>query len=99
TAGKTDDMNDSIDYGHVYERVQSIVEGEAKHLLEAVADEIASDLLQSFDKLQAITVKITKPDAPIPGHFESVAIEIYRHKTGSYRHEAGGIHSIRYKRR
>src|SRR5699024_2174387 len=88
TAGKTDDMNDSIDYGHVYERVQSIVEGEAKHLLEAVADVIASDLLQSFDKLQAITVKITKPDAPIPGHFESVAIEIYRQKTGSYRHEA-----------
>src|SRR5699024_7941335 len=88
TAGKSDDMNDSIDYGYVYERVQSFVEGEAKHLLEAVADEIASDLLQYFDKLQAITVKITKPDAPIPGHFESVAIEIYRQKTGSYRHEA-----------
>ncbi len=84
-AGQTDDMNDSIHYGHVYERVQNIVEGEARHLIEAVAEHIASDLLQSFDDLQAITVRVTKPDAPIPGHYESIAVEIHREKTRSNR--------------
>lgn len=78
--GETDDMHDSIHYGHVYEIVQKIVEGEAKNLIEAVAETIARQLLESFELLAACTVKVTKPDPPIPGHYQSVAVEIYREK-------------------
>ncbi|OZU89549.1 dihydroneopterin aldolase [Virgibacillus indicus] len=79
--GETDNMNDSIHYGQVYETVQEIVEGEAKNLIEAVADSIAAKLLASFDLLHACRVKVIKPDPPIPGHYESVAVEIYREKS------------------
>lgn len=78
--GITDDMNDSIHYGHAYERIRGIVEGEPKHLIEAVAEAIAEDLLSSFDLLRAVHVKVIKPDPPIPGHYQSVAVEIYREK-------------------
>ncbi|HLR66639.1 dihydroneopterin aldolase [Virgibacillus alimentarius] len=78
--GKTDDMSDSIHYGHVYELVQKIVEGEAKNLLEAVAEEIANQLLVSFDIMAACKVKVIKPDPPIAGHYQSVAVEIFREK-------------------
>ncbi|WP_156290013.1 dihydroneopterin aldolase [Oceanobacillus salinisoli] len=80
-AGKTDDMNDSIDYGEVYDIVKSIVEGKAKKLIEAVAESIAQTLLSSFEKLEACKVKVIKSDPPIPGHYDSVAVEIYREKS------------------
>lgn len=80
-AGKSDDMNDSIHYGHAYELIKEIVEGEAKNLVEAVAETIADKLLTSFDLLEAIQVKVIKPDPPIPGHYQSVAVEIYREKS------------------
>ncbi|SRR5690554_4248106 len=80
TAGLSDKMDDSIHYGHVYDTVKSIVEGEAKHLLEAVAETIASELFEKFTLIEAVLVKVTKPDPPIPGYYDSVAVEIYREK-------------------
>lgn len=79
-AGQTDNMMESIHYGEAYSIVQKIVEGEAKNLIEAVAEEIAQALLQAFEKLQACTVKVIKPDPPIPGHYTSVAVEIHRER-------------------
>src|SRR5690554_4929728 len=75
-AGKTDDMNDSVHYGYAYELVRDIVEGEAKNLIEAVAEMIASGLLAKFALLKACTVRVVKPDPPIPGNLQSVAVEI-----------------------
>jgi len=79
-AGETDNMHDSIHYGHAYEIVKEIVEQKVLNLIEAVAEEIAARLLEHFDLLQACKVKVIKPDAPIPGHFKSVAVEIYRER-------------------
>ncbi|TXL63465.1 dihydroneopterin aldolase [Cerasibacillus terrae] len=79
-AGQTDDMNESIHYGHVYECIREIVEGEVKRLIEAVAEVIASELFIRFPQLQSCTVKVIKPGAPIPGNLDSVAVEIYRER-------------------
>ncbi|WP_249872191.1 dihydroneopterin aldolase [Oceanobacillus saliphilus] len=80
-AGNTDNMHDSVHYGHVYDVVKEVVEGEAKKLIEAVAERIANELLSSFELLEACRVKVIKPDPPIPGHYQSVAVEIYREKS------------------
>lgn len=80
-AGKTDDMNASIDYGQAFKKVQAIVEGEPRNLIEAVAEDIATELLGDFSMLQACRVKVIKPNPPIPGHYESVAVEIFRERT------------------
>ncbi|MBM7555151.1 dihydroneopterin aldolase [Thalassobacillus pellis] len=77
-AGEKDDMNESIDYGEIYQVTKSVVEGEAKKLVEAVAETIASRMLTAFSKIAGCRVKVIKPDPPIPGHYKSVAIEIYR---------------------
>jgi|SRR5699024_4646312 len=79
-AGKTDDMNKSIDYGRVFEVVQDTVEGEPKKLIEAVAQSIADKLLVTFPLLQACRIKVKKLDPPINGHYEHVAVEIYRER-------------------
>lgn len=77
---QTDNMNDSIHYGHVYELVKEIAEGEAMNLIEAVAGTIADELLVSFELLSACMVRVTKPDPPVPGHYQSIAVEIFREK-------------------
>ncbi|CDQ37749.1 MULTISPECIES: dihydroneopterin aldolase [Virgibacillus] len=79
-AGKSDDMNHSVHYGQAYELIKEVVEGEKLNLIEAVAESIATKLLTRFHLLEACTIKVTKPDPPIPGHYDSVAVEIYREK-------------------
>src|SRR5690625_1148847 len=80
-AGKSDQMDASIHYGEVYQIVKKIVEGETKKLIEAVAETIAKALFEHFPLLEACRVKVIKPDPPIPGHYESVAVEIFREKS------------------
>ncbi|WP_181351186.1 dihydroneopterin aldolase [Thalassobacillus sp. CUG 92003] len=80
-ASVNDDMNESIDYGEIYQVTRTIVEGEAKNLVETVAERLAEQLLGTFGKLSACKVKVIKPDPPIPGHYDAVAVEIYRSRT------------------
>ncbi|MFD2923477.1 dihydroneopterin aldolase [Halobacillus naozhouensis] len=77
-AAQKDDMDQSINYGEIYEVTKTVVEGEAAKLVETIAEQLAQQLLQSFSLLEACRVKVTKPDPPIPGHYKSVAIDIYR---------------------
>ncbi|ALX49423.1 dihydroneopterin aldolase [Lentibacillus amyloliquefaciens] len=79
-SSRSDDMNDSIDYGEIYNVVKEIVEGKPKNLVETIAEQIADELFRSFDLLEACQLKVTKPDPPIPGHYQSVAVEIYRER-------------------
>ncbi|HLR08560.1 MAG TPA: dihydroneopterin aldolase [Bacillota bacterium] len=79
-AAATDDIGASVDYGRVYDTVKNVVEGEPKKLIETVAESIAQELFHTFSLLRACSVKVTKPDAPIPASFESVAVEIFRER-------------------
>jgi len=79
-AAAADDMNASIDYGHVHDVVKAVVEGEPKNLLEAVAETVAQELFDTFSLLEACSVKVIKPDAPIPSPFGSAAVEIFRER-------------------
>lgn len=77
-AGSTDDLQQSISYVDLYDMCQSIVEGQPYKLIEAVAEKIAQDILKAFRKVETVKVKVTKPNPPIPGHYQSVAVEVIR---------------------
>lgn len=77
-AGKSDQLDDSINYGELYAVCKEVVEGEQYNLVEAIAEQIASRMLTQFSNVQTCTVKVFKPDPPIPGHYKSVAVEIKR---------------------
>lgn len=77
-AGITDNLEESISYVDLFEVCKSVVEGKPYKLIEAVAEKIADEILRQFIKVSSITVKVIKPNPPIPGHYESVAIEITR---------------------
>lgn len=77
-AGETDGLEHTVHYGEVYSTCQSILEGQPKKLLEAVAEKLADEILSTYPLVKGVRVHLIKPDPPIPGHYKSVAIEITR---------------------
>lgn len=77
-AGMMDDLNETVSYADIFSVCQQIVEKQTFKLIEAVAENIAESILKHFNKVERVTVKVIKPDPPIPGHYHSVAIEIMR---------------------
>jgi dihydroneopterin aldolase len=80
-AGHTDHLEDTINYADLYQIVKVIMEEERYKLIEAVAEKIASVALDRIKEIQEIIVKVTKPNPPIAGQFESVAVEISRRRS------------------
>ncbi|MEH7126234.1 dihydroneopterin aldolase [Bacillus sp. JJ1532] len=77
-AGETDNLEDSINYAELYQVCKDIVEGKPFKLVEAVAEKIAGEMLNHFEAISQVNVRVIKPDPPIAGHYESVAVEITR---------------------
>lgn len=77
-AGKSDNLDDTIDYARVYALCEQVIERERYQLIEKAAQQIADRSLAQFPLLNEVVVRVTKPDPPIPGHYESVAVEIRR---------------------
>lgn len=77
-AGRTDDLSATVDYGDVFETARSIVEGPHVGLIETLAERIAARVLADHGAVQAVTVRVRKPHAPIPGRFDWAGVEIRR---------------------
>lgn len=77
-AGKTDDMNKSISYADVYDLVKMHTEEKRYNLIEALAENIASDILENFVRANSVSVKIRKKEAPVRGIFNYMGVEIRR---------------------
>lgn len=78
-----DDLSRTVDYAQVYERVRQEVTGQRYRLIETLADQIAERLWQSYPQLEALTVRVHKPQAPLPGLFEDVYVEVDRRRAVS----------------
>lgn len=78
-AGKTDNLDKTVNYAEVYSVCRAIVEGEPVKLIEAVAEKIAATVMEEFAaKVTGVRVVLIKPDPPIPGHYASVSVDITR---------------------
>ncbi|MDI6632085.1 MAG: dihydroneopterin aldolase [Bacillota bacterium] len=76
-AGAADDLTRTVDYLEVYRQVEKVVCSQSFHLLEALAEAIAAAVLGAFS-VSRVDVRVRKPGAPLPGHFEAVGVEISR---------------------
>ena len=79
-AGLTGDMTKSVSYADAYEVVRDIVQNKRFNLLEALAENIANDILEKFDLVKGIMVRIKKPEAPVNGIYDYFGVEIRRAK-------------------
>ena len=73
-AGRTDDLNDAIDYTAAERCIKEYAAGTSFYLLERLAYACAERLLDEFPLLERVTLRVRKPDAPVES--ESVELEV-----------------------
>ncbi|KAG0471540.1 hypothetical protein HPP92_016086 [Vanilla planifolia] len=78
TAGKTDNITDTVSYTDIYRIAKEILEGPSQNLLESVAHLIASTTLTKFPQIQSIRVKVGKPHVAVQGSIDYLGVEIIR---------------------
>lgn len=80
-AGLSDDLGQTVDYGAVHDLVKKIAEGEPLNLIEAVAERVATAILQDHPRVETIRVRVAKPDVRLEDTIlGGSAVEILRHQ-------------------
>lgn len=81
TISGTDDLTQTVDYSAVYELVRAQVTETRFFLIEALAHHLATTLLAAQPLVAALTVRVHKPHAPLPGIVRDVYAEVYRERS------------------
>lgn len=77
-AGQNDDLEKSIDYGTICHAIYNFMKGHTFQLIEAVAEQLALELLMTTPRLEALDIEIEKPWAPIGLPLDGVSVKIHR---------------------
>ncbi len=73
----TDRLEDTVDYAKVCEIAALVATQRSDRTLERLCTAVADRLLNDFD-VQAVSVKVSKPEPPIPLPVEDVSVEVWR---------------------
>ena len=77
---RTDNVDDTVSYAKIIKAVIPAFTAKKFDLIERAADETANTVLEKFPPVQAVTVTVKKPEAPIRADFGFVAVEIRRER-------------------
>lgn len=80
-AGLTDDLDHTVSYAEVALLAKQVVAQSSRQLLEALAEDLAREILAAYPRLYCIDVTIHKPEAPIETEFSDVTYSIRRYRT------------------
>ena len=75
-AGRSDRLEDTLDYRAAYALVREVLEGEPRRLVEALAQRTAERLL-TLERVRRATVTVRKRP-PLPGAQGTVGVEVSR---------------------
>ncbi|HYN29272.1 MAG TPA: 2-amino-4-hydroxy-6-hydroxymethyldihydropteridine diphosphokinase [Dermatophilaceae bacterium] len=76
-AGRSDDLAHTVNYAEVAADVLARIEGEPVDLVETLAELVAQDAL-ARPLIEAVTVTVHKPQAPVGVPFEDVIVRVHR---------------------
>jgi dihydroneopterin aldolase len=84
-AVERDDLAATVDYAALFDVVRALVEGPSRDLIEALAGAIAGAVLAATppEIVEAVEVRVRKPEAPIDGSFDTVEAAILRRRDGA----------------
>lgn len=76
-AARSDNIDDTVDYGPLSVRIVDLIEGESFDLIEILAERIA-DIAKSDDRVEKVTVSLRKLRPPVAAHLDSAGVTITR---------------------
>jgi dihydroneopterin aldolase len=77
TAGASDDLADTIDYGRVTTEIAALARESELNLLEALAERIAARIATT-PRVERVTVEVAKPFPPIDEDVGPVSVRVMR---------------------
>lgn len=77
-AGKTDDLEESVNYAQVAEWITRETKEKTFALIERLAEYLAEGILKRFSKVQKVDIEVEKPWAPVLLPLETVSVAITR---------------------
>lgn len=78
TAGASDDLADTVDYGAVCTAVEEVVTASSFALLEALAERVAATVLGTDPRLATVTVSVRKLRPPVAQQLDTSGVRITR---------------------
>ena len=78
-AAHSDRLEDTVDYSKIYEVIRKTLEDRAFSLLEAIAGELATKLLDNFP-IYRVTLKVRKMSPPIACKIDYIEVEVTRYQ-------------------
>jgi dihydroneopterin aldolase len=79
-AGESDDLEKTVDYGRVFDIAKDVVETRTYYLLEAIAQQIATTVLDRYANVDAVIVRVRKPKVRLSGPLDYSGVEITRRR-------------------
>ena len=76
-AARSDDLQDTVDYGNLVAKVKKAIESDPVDLIETLAERIADTCLQD-GRVRSVEVTVHKPHAPVEATLRDVALTITR---------------------
>jgi dihydroneopterin aldolase len=73
-----DELAATVDYSRVHELVREEVTERRYRLIEALAHALTERILAGEPLVTAVTVRVHKPHAPLPGLVRDVFVELHR---------------------
>jgi dihydroneopterin aldolase / 2-amino-4-hydroxy-6-hydroxymethyldihydropteridine diphosphokinase len=77
-AALADDLTKTVNYAEIAHLVEVELKGRPVYLIETLAENMAARLLNAFPVLNAVTIEIEKPSAPVGTDIDGIAVVIRR---------------------
>ena len=77
-AGHTDSLGDTADYGAMCDVAERVITGRSFALLEALAEQLAAELLAADGRVEAVTVSVRKLRPPVSQQLSTSGVRITR---------------------
>jgi dihydroneopterin aldolase len=81
-AAARDDLTKTVDYRGVYELTRQVIEETTLELIESLAEAVAAKILAANVMVEAVVVRVRKPDVDLGGPIDSAGVEIRRPRKG-----------------
>ena len=81
-AAARDDLTKTVDYRGVYELTRQVIEETTLELIESLAEAVAAKILAANGTVEAVVVRVRKPDVDLGGPIDSASVEIRRRREG-----------------
>ncbi|MDE7265468.1 MAG: dihydroneopterin aldolase, partial [Clostridia bacterium] len=75
-AAKNDDIGGTVNYAKACKTIAATVQGNVFNLIEKLAYECAFSILENFQRAEAVSITVKKPEAPMSKKFDYVAASV-----------------------